>query len=85
MRSKTDQDNQPVAHGGKWNDTDGVVIKGISKGPGEKVELSNPRRAQPRRVLSSEGVDSDLKQESGKLTVTSNKEAGKPINIIVEY
>ena len=85
MRSKIDQDNQPVAHGSKWNDTEGVVIKAISRGPGEKVELNNPRRAQPRRVLSSDGVSSDLKQESGKLSVTSNQEAGKPINLIVEY
>ena len=85
MRSKVDQDNQPVTHGTKWNDTEGVVIKAVSRGPGEEVELSNPRRAQPRRVLSSDGVTSDLKQESGKLSVTSNKEAGEPINLVVEY
>ena len=85
MRSKVDQSNQPVAHGAKWNDTEGVVIKSVSRGPGEAIELSNPRRAQPRRVLSSDGVTSDLKQESGKLSVTSNKEAGEPINLVVEY
>ena len=85
MRSKLDQHMQPKTHGTRWNDTDGVVIKGVSRGPGEAVELSNPRRAQPRRVLTSEGVTSDLKQESGKLSVTSDKEAGEPINLIVEY
>jgi hypothetical protein len=85
MRSKLDKNSQPATHGTRWNDTAGVVIKGISRGPGVTVELFNPRRAQPRRVLSSEGVTSDLKQESGKLTVISDREAGEPINIIVEY
>lgn len=85
MRSHVDKHMQPKTHGTKWNDTEGVVIKSVSRGPGESVELSNPRRAQPRRVLSSEGVTSDLKQESGKLSVTSNKEAGEPINLVVEY
>ena len=85
MRRQIDKHMQPKTHGTRWNDTAGVVIKGISRGQGEAVELSNPRRAQPRRVLTSEGVTSDLKQESGKLSVTSDKEAGEPINLIVEY
>lgn len=86
MRSKLNREGQPLAHGIKWNDTEGVVIKSVSRGPGEVVELTNPRRANPRRVVSSDGVNAKgLKQESGKLSVISYKEVGEPIHIVVEY
>lgn len=84
-RSQLGPDGQPLLHGTKWNDSNDVVIKAVSRGPGEEVELNNPRRAQPRRVMSSSGVTSDLKNEGGKLSVVSDLEAGKPLNIIVEY
>ena len=85
-RSKLDRDGQPLLHGTKWNGEEGVVIKAISRGPNEKVILSNPRRAIPRRVLSSHGiVDTDLSINGSEVSVVSNKPEGEPITIIVEY
>lgn len=86
MRTRLNEEGKPLNHGTKWDDTEGVVIKAVSRGPGESVKLNNPRRAQPRRVLASDGVvDSDVKNEGGELSAVSNLEAGKPITIIVEY
>jgi hypothetical protein len=85
MRSKADVHGKPQHHGVAWNKPEQVVLKGVSRGPDEEVEVLNPRRAQPRRVLSSDGVSSSLKNEGGKLSVVSNLEAGEPFNLIVEY
>ena len=86
MRSKVDQTGEALNHGAKWNDTSGVVIKAISRGEGQEVKLSNPRRAQPRRVLSSKGVkDTEISNSGGNLTAVSTLPAGKHITIIVEY
>tara|TARA_R110002020_G_scaffold304315_2_gene520056 strand:+ start:4961 stop:5218 length:258 start_codon:yes stop_codon:yes gene_type:complete len=85
MRSKTDVQGKPLNHGVSWGEVGNVVIKGLSRGPGEPVVLDNPRRAQPRRVLSSDGVSSDLKNEGGELSVISDLEAGESFNLIVEY
>ena len=95
MRNRLDSKGQPLNHGTRWNDTEGVVIKALSPGPGEdangnpvaqEVELNNPRRAQPRRVLSSYGIeDSDINVVGGKLTAMSSLEKGSEITIVVEY
>ena len=86
MRNRLDSKGQPLNHGTRWNDTEGVVIKSLSPGPGEEVELNNPRRAQPRRVLSSYGIeDSDINVVGGKLTAMSSLEKGSEITIVVEY
>tara|TARA_R110000824_G_scaffold36262_3_gene112855 strand:+ start:5748 stop:6035 length:288 start_codon:yes stop_codon:yes gene_type:complete len=95
MRSKLDNKGQPLNHGTRWNGTDGIVIKAISRGPiedsngnlvAQEVVLNNPRRAQPRRVLSSYGVeDSDINTTGGNLTARSSLAAGETITLVVEY
>ena len=91
MRSRLDNKGQPLNHGTKWNDTEGVVIKAISRGPdaegeAQEVVLNNPRRAQPRRVLSSYGIeDSDINTTGGNLTALSSLAAGETITLVVEY
>ena len=86
MRSKVDETGQPLNHGVKWNYTEGVVIKAISRGEGNPVPLNNHRRAQTRRVLSSQGVrDTEIKNVGGNLSAISDLPEGQPITLIVEY
>ena len=97
MRSRLDSKGQPLNHGTRCNDTEGVVIKALSPGPiedipgsgnwvAQEVELNNPRRAHPRRVLSSYGIeDSDINVVGGKVTAMRALEKGAEITIVVEY
>lgn len=68
-------------HGAEWGG--GVVLRGISRGPGVPIPVNSPRGPIPRRVMTGQG---ELQSRNGLLTITpSATEQGKPFFLVAEF
>lgn len=70
-------------HGASWGG--GVVVRGRSRGPGERVEVSPPPgfTGRPRRLLTGEGR---FEWEGGRLyMIPDAAAAGEETFLVLEY
>jgi len=91
---RLDSDGLPP-HGIAWGD--GIIVRGISRGPGVPVAATNPKGAPPLRVISSfrGNVAHDHKRTNApnfrsaiskdEIILTSDLPAGESFAAVVEF